>query len=367
MNEKYALVICLIVIVLMFVGCVEKETSVYTSTPTVTLTPEITEIPTPTSIYSIGDVISSSDDCDNMATLILDYDYETDEYLLTYIYKIGGIWLYQSEKEFEKWQDKTFTEIYKSFKITHVNLSDVMSWGEYWEGGGYEKYKSIQLRCDLENEGSVPKNYYETADKFVGDPKDKSIKSLYDILINLSKLPEYEEDEFMCGHASAYLEWYLEGAGFNTTIASGFNNPKINYDAYTYPQVLPLHGLSSVLHSWVIVYLPEGKVAIESTYLCEGDNYLPPAIVIDKWRKYEIYSFTYKEYDDYKRTYDSSIYIVPESFDEFVEEYYCWNLSSLSSEYYDFVEESADIYEDAYYYEGVDWWNKPPYHDTIKW
>ena len=362
-------------LVICFCGCVDHgtvpETEV-TNTPDSASTPQppspsvvITPTPEPTIMlspkYSVGDVISSKDEETDIATIILDYNYDTDEYLTTYIFKIGNIWLHLSEKEDEEWCGSDFIEEYESVKISHVNLSDVMSCEEYWEGGGYERYKSIRLRYDFEKEGSIPKNYYETGNILIDDVKQPSIKSLYDVLMQI-ELPIYKEDEFMCGHASTYLEWYLEGSGFNTTIITGFNNPTNNTKIHP-----PTQSFSLVEHAWIVVYLPKGKVAIESTYLCDGDNYLPPAIVIDKYRKYERYSFTYKEYEDYKRMYDSSKYIVPESFDEFVEDYYYLNITSLSNEYYDFYTGYDDIYECLDQCENMDWWNKQPYCETIKW
>ena len=144
---------CLVTIgvVVIFSGCIEES---------------------PPPKYHIGDVITQKETTnDDMATLVLDYKNETDEYFTIYIFKVGDMWLYQSEKESEEWCDREFIEEYNSVKITHVNLSDVMSWEEYWDGGGHEKYKSIQLRYDFENEGSIPESYYETGDILIDDVK----------------------------------------------------------------------------------------------------------------------------------------------------------------------------------------------------
>ncbi|MHC1636085.1 MAG: hypothetical protein ACXQTS_05640, partial [Candidatus Methanospirareceae archaeon] len=98
----------------------------------------------------------------------------------------------------------------------------------------------------------IPRVYYSKADEMVPDPQIHSIKTLYYTLMTV-KLPRYNISSFRCSHASEYLEWYLEGAGFDTYIVES----------------------EELDHAWVIVELPEdGRVAIEATALCE-DIYQP--------------------------------------------------------------------------------------------
>ncbi|MBN1763534.1 MAG: hypothetical protein JW878_10775 [Methanomicrobia archaeon] len=110
----------------LFAGCVEEE-----ETPTAT--------PLPEPKYSSGDVIAEKNINEDMATLVLDYDPETDEYKTTYINKVDGVWLYRAKSDHEKWWDREFMEEYKPVKLASVDLSEIMSWDEYWEGGGYEE------------------------------------------------------------------------------------------------------------------------------------------------------------------------------------------------------------------------------------
>lgn len=363
MNKIVLAGIILGILVIFMLGCVEKENIEVIETPTYT----------PESKYNIGDIIM--DKTCNLTLLILDYDNETDKYFATYVSKLNDTWFY-TPTGVKKWYPMRDIESYYPYLLANVDIFDVVT---------YEKVKRIEVEKYCE--GLVSPNYYEVADKLIENPKEHSIQSLYEILMKL-KLPEYKENEFMCGHASTYLEWYLEGAGFNTSIVSGYiyisRNP--NIVCFPFPTILTLGDFE--LHSWIMVYLPEGMVAIESTYLCEGDNYLSPAIVIDKERKFEIYSFTYHEYyenylecyewnkkfyDEMNEEYNTNWAFSPlyecGTFEEFLIEEYCWNVTSLSEEYYDYIYEELSIYEYAYtsekgYYE---WWNKSPYNETINW
>jgi hypothetical protein len=108
----------------------------------------------------------------------------------------------------------------------------------------------------------MPPNYYNAARNYVAanyNPTgEKNIVNLVAFL-NQIQLRDYAKDVFDCSESSAMLEWLLEGAGFNASIAS---NP-----SYT-------NG-----HTWVLVTLIDGEtVAIESTSLT-ANYYASPGII----------------------------------------------------------------------------------------
>lgn len=201
----------------------------------------------------------------------------------------------------------------------------------------------------------IPKDYYSKADELVPDPQIHSIQALYDTLMNV-KLPNYNRSSFRCSHAAAYLEWYLEGAGFNASIVYGLIPPQAD------------------LHAWVWVELPEGSVAIEATWLCE-DNYHPPGIIIDPEHKFEKYSSYYRDYLDYLDKYGTGEYILPKDFNDFMENYMVkegqFSEDYIRERYYDYMGRYNDIYEDyesAYEsIEGMDWWNVEPFCSQLNW
>ena len=130
----------------------------------------------------------------------------------------------------------------------------------------------------------LPDDYYSVAEAYAPHPSRHGIKDLHDLLMHV-KLPAYREGYFDCSEASAYLEWYLEGAGFRSYIA-GSQRFTVHKDH------------REVSHSWVIVKLKDGrKVSIDPTLLTEG-NYHPPAIIPDPEGRFMQYTFLY---EDYKR------------------------------------------------------------------
>lgn len=109
---------------------------------------------------------------------------------------------------------------------------------------------------NMSGEAFLPEGYYATAKSYAPKVSKHDRETLTKILMNV-KLPAYKRDVFDCSEASAYLEWYLEGAGFHTYIARS----------------------SSLTHAWVIVELDNHEqVAIEAVYLTEN-NYNPPGII----------------------------------------------------------------------------------------
>jgi len=221
----------------------------------------------------------------------------------------------------------------------------------------------IRTNCSIDKDiliVPIPKNYYSKADELVPDPQIHSIQTLHDSLMTV-KLPRYNVNSFKCSHTAAYLEWYLEGAGFDAYMVE---SERLN-------------------HAWVIVELPDGKVAIETAAFCE-DAYQPPGIIISPEGKYEKYSMYYQQYLDYLDKYSGGNYILPKDFDDFMNNYlegdvdkytyhlgYGGNIRTSSSEYYhDFDEKFATIEEAYSFYktiDGIDWWNVKPFCSQLNW
>jgi len=153
---------------------------------------------------------------------------------------------------------------------------------------------------------SLPPYYYDTARDYVTANYtlvgEKNIRSLVAFLDQI-KLREYEESVFDCSEASAMLEWLLEGAGFNASIAS--------------------IGGSIFGHSWVLVTLDEGNVvAIEATSLTQN-YYAPPGIVEAPDGRYREYTYEYREFLEWKRKYPPNLYVYDPNitFEEWKEKY----------------------------------------------
>jgi len=103
--------------------------------------------------------------------------------------------------------------------------------------------------------------------------------------MKLEPFPAYSMNVFDCSESSALLEWLLEGAGFDASIAvSSF------YE--TFP------------HTWVIVNLSDGKsVNIEATYFAQ--NYYNPPSIVSGWQPLGFGSGV--NYDNPAEVFDSPI------------------------------------------------------------
>jgi hypothetical protein len=132
-NIAGLIAIIAIVVAAMLAGCVEEET------PTITPTPEQTPTPTssPEPKYSHGDIVQEKyPEYPKSADLILDYSPDADNYKMTLIFEVNGVWLYRSEIEYLRSREIIEDD---EIKVGHVDVSKVMSREEYWEGGGYQK------------------------------------------------------------------------------------------------------------------------------------------------------------------------------------------------------------------------------------
>lgn len=150
--------------------------------------------------------------------------------------------------------------------------------GEYsLEVGGLST--SVEVVNPANNPIEYPEYYYGVAEDYVQKnfdvPQEKNIEGLATFL-NEVKLPTYVEGEFDCSDSSAVVEWLLEGTGFDVKIASNSRLGEMVVNS----------------HTWVMVSLSDGrKVAVEATYLAEGSNYYPPAIVEAPNGDFEYYSY----------------------------------------------------------------------------
>lgn len=149
---------------------------------------------------------------------------------------------------------------------------------------------TISVRDPVNDPLSYPKYYYDTAKTYVSSnyeiPKEKNIHGLANFLHQVF-LRKYSIDVFDCSEMTSIVEWMVEGAGFKGEIALNYSLEK---------QEIP-----ELAHSWVMVDLGNKKVAIETTYLAEG-NYYPPGIVESPDGDFEEYSYvTY-----YNKTHSGS-------------------------------------------------------------
>ncbi len=159
-------------------------------------------------------------------------------------------------------------------------------------------------------------------------------------------------DVFDCSETSAMLEWLLEGAGFNASIASTSG---------------------TFGHSWVLVTLANGDVvAIESTTLTQN-YYAPPGIIEKPEGHFREYTYEYRMFLDWKEEYPPSLYNYDPNitFEKWKEEYLLPTIQPIGipsrSTYYN----PPKIYsspEDAMKGAVIipksewDWWNTAPYN-----
>lgn len=114
----------------------------------------------------------------------------------------------------------------------------------------------------------LPPNYYETAGIYVTlnyGKIDHTYNNLESFLMRLEPFPPYSMNTFDCTESSALLEWLLEGAGFDASIA-----------ASSFYEIFP--------HTWVVVNLPNGNsVNIEATIFTQ--NYYNPPGIVSGWQQ----------------------------------------------------------------------------------
>lgn len=107
---------------------------------------------------------------------------------------------------------------------------------------------------------SIPQNYYDVAEEHINnnyeDYTENSIEGLKSFLNQIPPFPSYEIDNFDCSESTARLEWLLEGAGFNASLAVEDKTPG---------------------HAWIVLYIDNNYIVLEPTKFTEN-AYKPPAI-----------------------------------------------------------------------------------------
>jgi hypothetical protein len=179
--------------------------------------------------------------------------------------------------------------------------------------------ESSVLIIKLKSKYDFLEAYYPKADELVPDPQTYSINTLCNTLRDV-RLPKYNNSSFKCSHAAAYLEWYLEGSGFDASIACG--------------------EIWNESHAWVIVELPEADLAIEATAFCEiSENTYAPflpiiAFINPEDPKDKVYYDPVHRYDDvYKLIYEKCGYVWDEENIEFmIKQYDWWNVEPFCSQ-----------------------------------
>ncbi|MBA7505094.1 hypothetical protein ES706_03757 [subsurface metagenome] len=113
------------------------------------------------------------------------------------------------------------------------------------DGDNLTVFEEISIRGARILTNDIPEHYYPASEC-------QSTPDLERFVSGLVLPREIEADVFDCSESSAFVEWALEGAGFDARIATGH----------------AFRGPSEVNHAWVIVYTTDGsRVAIEATNL----------------------------------------------------------------------------------------------------
>jgi hypothetical protein len=253
------------------------------------------------------------------------------------------------------------------FAILGIIVWGVITYGPYileaiegvtpeGEGGGSYPTPPSEPEPELEPTSPLPLNYYVAAENYVArnyaPVGEKNIGNLANFLDQIV-LRAYVEGMFDCSETSAMLEWLLEGAGFDTSLAKGYT---VMGD-----------------HTWVLVNLgEEGLVAIEATFLTES-NLHSPGIIETPEGYFERYSYKYEMFLEWKEEYPPRQYAYDPNitFEEWESEYLKEPLFGTisSSTYYN----PSDVYAspaDAMETTGLsyipksewDWWSVSPYN-----
>ena len=160
---------------------------------------------------------------------------------------------------------------YKSLRSDYDVLQGRMS---QLESGHRElQAENERLRELLKQYESVPHGYYSTR---IFPYHRNTLEELCIFLEYEFRLPTgYRAGIFDCSESAAYVEWALENSGFSARIAVG----PAPWDPNGY-------------HAWVLVYFPEGRIALEPTLLTGGTYSTNFGLVgwedpiIHEWRNY---------------------------------------------------------------------------------
>jgi hypothetical protein len=337
MDKKLIISLIVIGIITIFVGCIKNETQQPTPTQTPTLTPESTE----DVFYWIGALKSEDpkihfkavDELRNLKDeravepliqALKDEDRNVRCGAVIVLGEIGDVRAVEPLIQALKDEDS----VVRSLAAEALGkIGDERAVGPLREAGLNDEYFGVQYsaqkafaKFNIDPESSVLivklkskytylDTYYSKADE-LPDRQTHAGDTLYHTLMGI-RLPKYNRSSFTCGHAAAYLEWYLEGAGFNASIACG--------------------DIKNESHAWVIVELPEGRIAIEGTDFCEisEDIYGPflPRIAFKnpEDKEDQVYYNPDRRYDDiYGLIYEECGYVWDEQVVEDVIEGFDW-------------------------------------------
>jgi len=148
---------------------------------------------------------------------------------------------------------RTLHDNYESLEVDYEALQQSLT--ELQVSYNQLEVENANLRTLLQQYEQVPHDYYySTAFGY----HSNTYAELCDFLDHeFGSTRSYEPGVFDCSESSAYLEWALENAGFDTQIAVG-PTPWDQNSGY---------------HAWVIVNTKEHRVAIEATALTGWDKF----------------------------------------------------------------------------------------------
>jgi|GEM_PF-2185240 len=138
--------------------------------------------------------------------------------------------------------------------------------------------ESFEVVRDGELE-KIPLGYYSVNNY---PEQDDDFDSLVKFLEDFTLPRDYDLGKFDCSHMSAYMEWVLEDAGFDTHIAYSSHVP---WDE------------DGGAHAWIIVYTDDYRVAIETTGLGD-DTHLVEGIINEDEEYGDYYYNPEEEFSD---------------------------------------------------------------------
>jgi hypothetical protein len=148
---------------------------------------------------------------------------------------------------------RTLHDNYESLDADYESLQQ--SYSELQASYNQLEADNSNLRTLLQQYEQVPHNYYYST---AFAHHSNTYAELCDFLDHeFGSTRSYEPNVFDCSESSAYLEWALENAGFDTQIAVG----------------PPPWDQNSGYHAWVIVNTKDQRVAIEATALTGWDKF----------------------------------------------------------------------------------------------
>jgi hypothetical protein len=200
-------------------------------------------------------------------------------------------WNYNSlESMYGTLQDNygTLQDNYESLEVDYEALQQ--SFTELQLSYNQLEVENANLRSILQQYEQVPHDYYSSG---VFGYHSNTYTELCDFLDHeFPPIRSYQQNVFDCSESSAYVEWALQNAGFDTQIAVG----RTPWDQ------------NSGYHAWLIVNTKDHRVAIEATALTGWDKFVniflfrtPGIVYSDDW----LVSGWQNYYDGYDGLYNN--------------------------------------------------------------